>query len=150
MGAVFNDDPTGGQWNDYERSLHINVFELKAIDFGLKSFFAHVYNEHIRIKSDNITVIAYINNKGGVETIECHRTVKVIWEWAIERRIILSAEHIPGSQNFLAEKASRVFDINTEWELSLQIYTQITDKFGKFDIDLFASRLNAKNVNYAS
>ena len=125
------------------------MLELKALDFGLKNFFAHVYDKHIRIKSDNITAIAYINNKGGIKSIECHRTVKVIWEWAIERRIIISAEHITGSQNVLADEASRVIDVDTEWELSSQIYAQIIEKCWQFCIDLFASSLNAKNVNYA-
>ena len=111
---------------------------------------AHAYDKHIRKISDNITAIAYINDKGGVKSIEYHRTVEVIWEWAIERRIVLPVEHIPGSQNVLADNACRVIDVNTEWELSSQIYAQITDKYGEFDIDLFASRLNAKNVNYVS
>ena len=109
-----------------------------------------IYSRHIRIKSDNTTAIAYINNKGGVKSIECHEIAKNIWEWAIHRNIHLSAEHIPGSKNVLADKASRVFNENTEWTLDLIGFSKIEEKFMNFDIDLFASRLNCKVPVYSS
>ena len=43
-----------------------------------------------------------------------------------------------------------MFDENTEWSMNFDIYNKINDKFGIFSIDLFASRLNAKNSKYAS
>ena len=121
-GAVYEGKSSGGQWNDEESLLHINALELTAIFFGLKSFLSDIYSRHIRIKSDNTTAIAYINNKGGVKLIECHEIAKNIWEWAIHRNIHLSAEHIPGSKNVLADKASRVFNENTEWTLDLIVF----------------------------
>ena len=64
--------------------------------------------------------------------------------------MIISAEHLPGSENVLADKASRIFDMNTEWSLDSVVYDLLITKFGKFDIDLFASRINTKHVIYAS
>ena len=48
-------------------------------------------------------------------------------------------------QYILTDKASRVFDENTE-----QVFVKIKKCFGKFCIDLFASRLDTKNAIYSS
>ena len=98
----------------------------------------------------NVTAVTYINNLGGVKSVDCHKIAKEVWVWAIEIGNHISAEHLPGSKNVLADKASRVFDVNTEWELDSSVYHDIIKVFGKPDIDLFASRLNAKHNNYVS
>jgi len=149
-GAVFGDKTTGGLWGKSEQAFHINVLELKAVLLGLQSLLYDYQDTHIRIKSDNVTTVSYINNKGGVKSMDCHRVAVDIWTWAISRRIILTATHLPGSQNVLADKASRIFDLNTEWELNSEVYENIQNNFGSFEIDLFASRINAKHKTYAS
>ena len=54
-GASRNKRKTQGRWTQEEASLHINISELKAALFALKSF-AKVYqmtNTHVRFKIDN-------------------------------------------------------------------------------------------------
>ena len=143
-GCIFRGETANGRWTDEEARYHINVLELKAIQFGLFSFFKDKKALHIRIKSDNTTAIAYLNNMGGVKSKECFVVCKEIWTWAITRDLFLSAEHIPGSKNVLADKASRIFDKNTEWSLKGSYFEEINNKFGRFEIDLFASHLNKK------
>ena len=53
---------------------------------------------HVRIMSDNTTTVSYIM-MGGCKAIECNSRNKHIWDWARERKIWLSAAHIPGSSN---------------------------------------------------
>ena len=65
-GAVYGEESTGGKWLPEETENHINVLELKAILFGLKSFFDKLTATHIRIKSDNTTAVVYINNLGAL------------------------------------------------------------------------------------
>ena len=149
-GCCYCDMNTGGQWTPEESKSHINVLELKAILFGIKSFLNDRNYYHIRIRSDSTTAVSYINNLGGVKSLPCHKVAKDIWLWAFERNNHLSAEHLPGSENIQADKASRVFDENTEWQLSPEMFKSISDKFGPFDIDLFASRLNAQCAKYCS
>ena len=149
-GAVYKEKSCGGQWSKEESEFHINVLELRAIDFGLKSFLGQVQNEHIRVKTDNTTAVAYINHKGGIRSIECHEVARSIWEWAIAKKCHISAEHLPGSQNTLADRASRIFDVNTEWSLDNEVFFEINNKFGNIEFDLFASRLNNKHEKYAS
>ena len=149
-GAVYNEQSTGGRWTQQESNCHINELELQAVYFGLRSFFTEISDTHIRVRSDNMTTVTYINNLGGVKSIKCHKIVKNIWCWAISKGIHLSAEFLPGSENTLADSASRIFDENTEWSLLSPIYYQLKEYYGHFSIDLFASRLNSKNEVYAS
>ena len=112
--------------------------------FSLQSLLHDITGTHVRVQSDSTTTVSYINNFGGVKSISCHRVAREIWFWAFERQNHLSAEHLPGAQNVLADRASRIFDDNTEWQLSDSCFRVISNHFGPFDIDLFASRLNAQ------
>ena len=133
-----------------ESTSHINVLELKAILFGLQSFLNDSSSVHIRIQSDNITAVSYVNNFGGVKSMSCHHIAKDIWQWAIDRNNHLSVEFLPGSENIHADRASRIFDENTEWNLNSNVIHRIIEQFGSFDIDLFASRLNSQCDIYCS
>ena len=87
----------------------------------------------------------------------CHAEGKLVWEWAIARNCHISAVnchisavHLPGSNNILADTASRVFDVNTEWSLDEYIFTKLSNMMGPFSFDLFASRLNHKVPFYSA
>lgn len=56
----------------------------------------------------------------------------------------MSAAHIPGSSKVDADRLSRNSNLNLEWMLSRPIFQRIVSLFGRPDIDLFASRLNAQ------
>lgn len=51
---------TGGHW-DFQELDHINCLELKAVFLGLKSLCRDRRDTHVRLKSDNTTVIACID-----------------------------------------------------------------------------------------
>ena len=82
-GAIFGGISTGGPWSTVESNLHINLLEIKAVQFGIQSFLKDESNKHIRIRTDNTTAVTYINKLGGVKSIDCHKVVKEIWSWAI-------------------------------------------------------------------
>ena len=59
--------------------------------------------------------------------------------------------HIPGILNNEADYASRNFSHeNKEWTLSDKEYHKMCSKFGPPDIDMFASRINAKCEKFVS
>ena len=66
------------------------------------------------------------------------------------RNIWLSATHILGSKNIQADKESRVLKESAEWSLSQGVFNAIQERWGMFDIDLFASRLSFKVPKYVS
>ena len=125
-------------WTKQEQALHINALKLLGAKLGLFSFFkCNKYIKHIRIMMDNTTALAYINNMGGIRSNLCDDIALDIWQWAAEQQIWVSAAHIPGSENFVADKNSRVFERSSEWKLRGSVFKQIVSTFGKPDIDLF-------------
>ena len=113
-GATDGNTPTGGRWSSLERN-HINFLELKAILLALKSYFRHNCNvKHVHILTDNSTALAYINNMGCMHSVICNDIAKRIWEFAQNRDFWISSSHIPGVENKMAEKMSRVFSDDTE------------------------------------
>lgn len=149
-GAERDGKTTGGRWDSEESLLHINVLELKAVLFALQSLCSDVKSKHIRIRSDNVTAVTYINNMGGMKSSLCNSISKNIWNWARITDNNLTAEHLAGTENTIADKASRVFHDCTEWQLENFCFDWITNMFGNPDVDLFASRLNRQCKVYAS
>ena len=144
----------GGRWNEEEakraENNEINFLELKAIYLVLQSLCNDMSDIHIKIKSDNTTAVAYVNHMGGTKSPDCNKLAREIWQWAIQRNIWLSACHLPGVFNVIADDKSRNFDDHTEWMLNKDIFSKICEIFGTPEIDLFASRLNAQLPRYVS
>ena len=63
----------------------------------------------------------------------------------------LTAVHIPGRDNVITDRESRIFHDNIEWMLRDDIFQKCIKHFSvKVEMDLFASRLNKKLKNYRS
>ena len=148
-GAVCNKDSTHGWWNNSEQKLHINILELKAILFALKCFANNLTSVNILLRVDNTTAISYINRMGSVQHMALNEVAREIWQWCEARNLWLVASYIK-SKNNRADKDSRILSTETEWELDNSAFNIITKTFGQPEIDLFASRINAKCVRYIS
>lgn len=148
-GAHCNGVATGGRWAPEELGEHINVLELRAVLLGLGSL-CRVSNQHISVRTDNTTTMAYVKHMGGVKSPQCQNIAFLIWQWCELNNNWLTISHIPGVDNILADLKSREFKDNTEWELDQDIFDSICSKFGSPGVDLFASRLNAKCERYVS
>ena len=140
----------GGRWLDHESKNHINVLELKAIYWSLKSLMGDRSNIHVRVMTDNTTAMIGITKQGSLQSRSCNRVVKDIWEFAMARKIWVSTAHCPGVDNCEADTASRKFNDETEWSLDTSIYEDCTTIFGIPEVDLFATRLNHKCQKYVS
>ena len=149
-GAVCGDTSTGGFLSLEEQRYHINFLELNTVLLGLKSLCGGFSEKHILVQSDNTTTVAYLNAMGGIKSIPCNEMATMIWDWCLKHNNWLSATHVPGSKNIQADKESRVLKESTEWPLSQEVFNAIQERWGKCDIDLFASRLNFKVPQYVS
>ncbi|XP_057290276.1 uncharacterized protein LOC130612963 [Hydractinia symbiolongicarpus] len=150
-GGTDGNSQIGGRWSEGELiPEHINTLELLAAFFTLKAFLKIRHYRHVQIRLDNITAVAYITKMGGLHSIACNKLAVEIWEFARTCDVWLSACHIPGVLNTIADYKSRQFQDNIEWSLNVKQFNIIFDIFWKFDIDLFASRLNAKCEEYFS
>ncbi len=143
-------EKVNGMWSDDEKRNHINFKELDAIFLCLQSFVKDFNLVHIRVESDNTTAVAYINNMGG-KFEHLDQLARKIWFWAIDRNIWLSAAHIPGIYNVIADTESRtISNVRTEWQLNPIVFKQIQLLWPYPEIDLFASRINTQLPKYVS
>ena len=85
-----------------------------------------------------------------MHSVVCNDIAVDIWEICIGLGVHISAAHIPGIHNVLADEASRCFADASEWMLSASVFTFLTGVYDTPDIDLFASRLNKQLPVYAS
>lgn len=149
-GATDGYTETYGHWTEEERLWHINFKELMAVKLALHNLASNLSKCQILLRVDNTTAICYINRMGGVKFISYNNLAKEIWNWAQDRQIFLTASYIPSSENASADKLSRIKNIDTEWSLSLKSFRKIVDTFGHPQIDLFASKINAKCKKFVS
>lgn len=149
-GAVWKENTSQGKWLDKETHYHINEKELLAVLFGLKTLCIDSEGTTIRVLSDNATTVSYINRMGGVRSPRCNKIAHEIWKYCEGNNLWLTAAHIPGSQNCLADDLSRNFSNNVEWCLNDDIFDVICKRMGRPSVDLFATRLNSKLVKFCS
>ena len=64
-GAECQGMPTRGTWDQEERDLSINVLELLAAEYGLKSFLKDKKDVSVHLSIDNTTALSYIAKMGG-------------------------------------------------------------------------------------
>ena len=111
----------------------------------LKPFHNYVKDKHVRVFIDNTTAVATINHMGTSHSKACNSAGRLVWDWCVSNGIWLSAAHIPGVSNTLADKESRQALGSTEWALDRSCFAQAVQKASATpNIDLFASRLNYK------
>ncbi len=87
---------------------------------------------------DNTTAIACINKFGSIKS-KLLALTQELYAWAEKNKLFLSAAHVPGVENVLADKESRTHHTETEWKLKENWFQWICEQLGKPNIDLFAS-----------
>ena len=56
-----------------ELNVHINVKEVIAIYYALRSFLQKIHGLHVRVLTDNTTAVSVINKMGTTRSPECNR-----------------------------------------------------------------------------
>ena len=71
---------------------------------------------------DNTSAVGMINKMGSSKSDNCNKLVFKIWQFCIENNIWLTAAHIPGCNNVVADWESRNFSKqDNEWMLDPDI-----------------------------
>jgi hypothetical protein len=119
---------TGGQLSIEEKQFlpNINYLELHAVLLGLQSFHKDLRNTHVKGFCDNSTTVAYINNMGGTKSRLCHQKATEIWNYLQTNNMWVTAVHLPGVQNVVAERESRLIRDETEWMLNMNIFKSVS------------------------
>ena len=87
---------------------------------------------------------------GGMASPSLNHLTRKLWVWCLERGIFLVAQHVLGKDNVYADYHSRNFDERIEWSLHPTVFRWITQRLWYPEIDLFATRLNAKVKKFVS
>ena len=97
--------------------------------------------KNILLRTDNSTVVAYINKEGGTRSLPLCRLAWEIFQWAIEYGVDLRVAHIPGKRNMIADNLSRgrKGPKLTEWVLEKGVVKEIFLTFREPNIDLLAT-----------
>ena len=149
-GASCQGSGAGGPWTQEEQTHHINYLELKAAFLALKTFLPNMGPLAVLLCMDNITAIAFLNRMGGTHSLSLSALAVEIWEWCIQRRFTIHAEHLPGMENIRADWLSRHLKDSSDWTLNRNVFLELQHRLGQFSIDLFASRTNTQLQAYCS
>ncbi len=141
-GAHLGDQQLTGIWEDTFLNLHINLLELEAVRRACIQFRSQIRQRRILLRTDNTTVVAYINKWGGTKSEALGRNALQILELVDSWGAVLTAKHIPGSLNVLADSLSRRSPVNTEWMLAKEVALRVIQEWGSPQVDLFATRRN--------
>ncbi|KAL0166426.1 hypothetical protein M9458_038270, partial [Cirrhinus mrigala] len=143
-GALCEGRPAYGTWTRAQAKWHINCLELKAVFLALQGFLPLIKDRHVLVRTDNTTVVSYINHQGGIRSRSLQRLAERFLLWADRNLLSIRAVHVPGSQNCGADMLSRGGPVHGEWRLHPQTIQMIWSLFGEAEIDLFASEENAR------
>ena len=145
-GAHMGNQSVSGIWTLSDKAKHINFLEMLAVQKALTHFRNPLIGKLLMIRSDNSTVVSYINRQGGTRSPQLCMLVWTIYQWCMKWNIQIKAAHIPGKKNVLADSLSRgnVKVKITEWSLCQTVADQLFNIYTKPNIDLFATRENRK------
>jgi len=120
---------------------------LKAAYLAVKAFLKDRANIVVCLLMDNTTAIAHVNNKGGTRSPQLVSLTLKLWQWCLQKSILITAQHLPGKLNSVADRESREFYDSSEWQIDPQL---IQPFITGCNVDLFASCLTAVLPTYAS
>ena len=137
-----------GQWSRKWSHLHSNARELMAVLLAIHAFLTHLKGKHIRILTDNISTVAYLNHLGGSSNM-LNQIATSVWATAFQHNIQISARHLPGTLNIEADALSR-YESPYEWQIHPVIFQYIDKLWGPHTFDRFASLTNRQLPLYNS
>ena len=140
-----------GPWSVEQASMHINALEMEAVVRALPEFAAQMRLSHVLLCTDNTTVACYLNKQGGARSRVLSEMAESLLLWCHEQEISLTARHVPGKINIVADQLSRPHQIlHTEWTLVPTVLAPIWEAWRRPHIDLFATRFNLRLPIYVS
>jgi len=149
-GGHVGEQKFAGTWSLEERKLHINVLELRALKLVLQMCNPPV-GSVILASTDNSTVVAYVNRLGGTRSWSLWEETKDMFQLVMQKKWTITARHIAGVLNVLADRLSRQGQIlPTEWSLHQEAANLLFVKWGTALVDLFATRDNKKCPTFVS
>ena len=112
---------TGGPQSQTECRMHINCLELLAATLAVHTFLKN---------KTRISVLLRLDNLGGTVPKELVDLAKNLWMWCLKRNIHITAQHLPGVQNQIADAESRTMIDRSDWRLNPVLFRRIVTSLG--------------------
>ena len=109
LGCVVRNLTTNGRCLPLEATHHIHVLELEAAYLAVKAFPKNRTNIVVCFRMDNTTAVAQVNNKGGTRSPQLVSLTFDLWQWCLQKSVLITAQHLPGKLNSAADRESREF-----------------------------------------
>ena len=139
-----------GIWSSVDREKHINVLEMMAVRMSLTELKPPA-GSVVLVNTDNTTTMYYINKQGGVRSWSLFQETKRLLLMAESQGWKLVSKHVPGKLNILADQLSRRYQVlQTEWKLHSDAVHLLFDRWGRPQVDLFATRYNYQLPTFVS
>ncbi|XP_035006832.1 uncharacterized protein LOC118103838 [Hippoglossus stenolepis] len=116
-GATHEGRTVSGTWSLLMQSAHINYLELLAVSLALKHFLPLLRGQHVLVRTDNTTVVAYINRQGGLRSRHLNTLAHRLIVWSSSHLLSLRATHVPGTRNWGADLLSRGSPRYKDWKI---------------------------------
>ncbi|KAI2647353.1 ORF V: Enzymatic polyprotein [Labeo rohita] len=117
---------------------------MLAVFRALKHFLPDLRDRHVLVRTDNTSVVSYINHQGGLRSRPLYKLAHQILVWSQGKLLSLRAVYVPGHLNLGADILSRQGPRPGEWMLHPEVVKQIWRVFGPAQVDLFATRENTQ------
>lgn len=114
-GATMNGMSANRPWTASDRLKHISELELLAAFHGLRAFADRASYISIKLLLHNTTAISCINNSGGTRSSDLRNLALEIVARCENRKIRISAVHLAGKANFIADYLSRRKSDSGDW-----------------------------------
>ena len=142
----------GGRWSEMEKSLHINVKEIKSVHLAILALLPDIENAHIKVFCDSQVAIFCIRKFGSTRSLACNAAVRNLLLMCENKDLRLTMTYLGTKDNIEADYQSRNFkNPDTEWSLRQDIFETLCSILQiSPEIDMFAERLNAKLPDYCA
>lgn len=114
-----------------------NHREIYTVLLSLRSFLPSLKGKAVLLRSDNTTTVAYVNRLGG-SSKKLDVVMAEIITLCRRHRIQLTARHVPGVDNVIPDRLSRIRD-HGAWGLKPHIFGILERAYGPHSVDRFAS-----------
>ncbi|KAI2646275.1 Gag-Pro-Pol polyprotein [Labeo rohita] len=115
---------SGHEWPPCPRSVersptHVahNCLEMLAVFLALKHFLPDLRDRHVLVRTDNTSVVSYINHQGGLCSRPLYKLAHQILVWSQGKLLSLKAVYLPGYLNLGADILSRQGPRPRDWML---------------------------------
>ena len=122
LSASTNDQTINGRWDKSEKFLHINKLELLLLNMHFFHFCNYLLTSNKLGLWRTIALLCLTSINKVAHSSMSNKLTNEIWEICKKHLSHLSAAHIPGKYNFIADLVSRLFQDSAEWMISTNIF----------------------------